>query len=131
MGPDSRGRNRCFGRATFLEKSLNNTSNRGNAEVRNLKRKVVDVEEKLKRAQEELKNTRQQCYDLISLTNALQASMKTIMDELVMMRGNFDSFLLMELARMLTDLLYLGRASAVLLSRLGVRTITCRASPRA
>ncbi|KAL2554034.1 hypothetical protein Fot_07653 [Forsythia ovata] len=31
----------------------------------------------------------------------------------------------------LTDSLYRGRASAVLLSRLGVRTITCRASPLA
>ncbi|KAL2494347.1 actin-related protein 9 [Forsythia ovata] len=48
MGPDSRGRKRCFGRATFPGELSNTTSNRDNADVRSLKGKVVDVEEDIK-----------------------------------------------------------------------------------
>ncbi|KAL2490078.1 uncharacterized protein Fot_43370 [Forsythia ovata] len=93
MGPDSRGRKRCFGRATFPGELLNTTSNRDNAEVRSLKGKVVDVEEELKSTKEELKNTQQQCSDLKSTTNALQESLKATMDEIAMMRGYFRLFL--------------------------------------
>ncbi|KAL2474316.1 Uncharacterized protein Adt_35052 [Abeliophyllum distichum] len=89
MGPDSRGRKQCFGRATFSGELLNTASNRDNAEVRNLKGKVVDVEEELKSTKEELKNTQQQCSDMKTTTNALQDSLKATMDELAMMRGVF------------------------------------------
>ncbi|KAL2505975.1 Uncharacterized protein Adt_21596 [Abeliophyllum distichum] len=64
MGPDSRGRKLCFGRATFLGELSNATSNKDNAEVRNLKGKVVNVQEELKSTKEELKNTQQQFSDL-------------------------------------------------------------------
>ncbi|KAL2510056.1 Uncharacterized protein Fot_33703 [Forsythia ovata] len=93
MGPDSRGRKRCFGRATFPGELSNTTSNRDNAEIRSLKGKVVDIEEELKSTKEELKNTQQQCYDLQSTTNALQDSLKATMDEIAMMRRYFRLFL--------------------------------------
>ncbi|KAL2545942.1 Uncharacterized protein Fot_15175 [Forsythia ovata] len=93
MGPDSRGRKRCFERATFLGELSNTTSNRDSAKVRNLKGKVVDVEEELKSTKEELKNMHQQCSDLKSTTNALQESLKATMDELEMMMGYFRLFL--------------------------------------
>ncbi|OVA09463.1 hypothetical protein BVC80_8183g9 [Macleaya cordata] len=85
MGPDSRGRRRCFGRATFSGESSNSSSNRENVEVTTLKRKVVDVED-------ELKNTKQQCSDLQTTTEQLRASLNTAMDELTMMRGYFRMF---------------------------------------
>ncbi|KAL2505505.1 Uncharacterized protein Adt_21126 [Abeliophyllum distichum] len=44
IGPDTRGRKRCFGRATFFEELSNTIHNRDNLEVRSLKGKVVDVE---------------------------------------------------------------------------------------
>ncbi|KAL2509259.1 Transposase associated domain-containing protein [Forsythia ovata] len=93
MGPDSRGRKRCFGRATFPRELSNATSNRDNADVRSLKEKVVDVQEELKSTKEELKNTQEQFSDLKSTTNALQDSLKATMDELAMMRGYFRLFL--------------------------------------
>ncbi|KAL2549617.1 uncharacterized protein Fot_11147 [Forsythia ovata] len=93
MGPDSRGRKRCFGRATFPRELSNATSNRDNAEVRSLKEKVVDVQEDLKSTKEELKNTQEQFSDLKSTTNALQDSLKDTMDELAMMKGYFRLFL--------------------------------------
>ncbi|KAL2489624.1 Uncharacterized protein Fot_42916 [Forsythia ovata] len=93
IGPDSRGRKRYFGRATFPRELSNATSNRDNAEVRSLKEKVVDVQEELKSTKEELKNTQEQFSDLKSTTNALQDSLKATMDELAMMRGYFQLFL--------------------------------------
>ncbi|KAL2552687.1 Transposase associated domain-containing protein [Forsythia ovata] len=93
MGLDSRGRKRCFGRATFVEIFLNTTSNRDNAEVRSLEGNVVDVEEELKSTKEELNNTQQQCADMKSTTNVLQDSLKTTIDELAMMWEYFRLFL--------------------------------------
>ncbi|KAL2513998.1 Uncharacterized protein Fot_27969 [Forsythia ovata] len=93
MGPDSRGRKWCFGRATFPGELSNATSNRDNADVRSLKEKVVDVQEELKSTKEELKNTQQQFPNLKSTTNALQDSLKATMDELAMMMRYFLLFL--------------------------------------
>ncbi|KAL2480523.1 Uncharacterized protein Adt_33489 [Abeliophyllum distichum] len=95
MGPDSRGRKWCFGRATFLGILSNTTSNRNNAEVTSLKGKAVDVEE-------ELNNMQQQCFDLKSITNTLPDSLKATMDEMAMTRGYFRLFLSDEVRKFLT-----------------------------